>query len=539
MKKNSYNATLLLASALVLISSFNALSCFGQEKRVVKQNPKLIIGIAVDQLRSDYIQALQNKLGEKGLKKLMNEGLVYENVTFDLDNIDATAALAVLATGSYPFYNGVTSASVYNQDMLRQQSVFFDKQYIGNSTAGSYSPKALIGTNLADELKAASNNLSKVYSIAPNAEEAILAAGHTADCAIWLDDKTGKWASTTYYRDFPQYVVRQNYDTPLFVDEKKATWTPVYSGGHIDIMPYCKADLLPFSHTFVKDRRIAYPWIKTSPIINKAIVELSKQFIKQGRLGQNGSTDMLQLTLYAGTYQHLSVEESPSELQDIYVRLDQNIEELLSAVDGSVGLHNTIIYLTGTGNTENCVSDLTETVAGEFVGSRCTALLNSYLISLYGQGSWVGSFDNNQIYLNHKTIEQKNLRLADVRHSAAEFVMMFSGVSEVVSADQILHEDNNVRLTRLRNSYNKNYGGDLLVELQPGWQFKADDASKPQPQTRHDVAPGPAIIFAPGLVTPKHVTTPIDATEVSPTVAKTIRIRAPSGCKRIPLGFKN
>lgn len=536
MKKNSYNATIFLASALVLISSLNALSCLGQDRKTaLQQNPKLIIGIAVDQLRTDYIKALQSKLGEKGLKKLMNEGLVYENVSFDLDNIDATAALAVLATGSYPFYNGITSATVYNQDMLRKQSIFFDQQFIGNSTSGHYSPKALIGTNLADELKAASSNLSKVYSIAPNAEEAIIGAGHTGDCAIWLDDKTGKWASTTYYRDFPQYVVRQNYDTPLFVDEKKATWTPVYYGGNIDIMPYSKADLEAFSHSFVKDRRIAYPWIKTSPLINKAITELSKQFLKQGRLGLNGSTDMLQLTFYAGTFQHENAEQYSAELQDIYVRLDQNIEDLLKAVDSSVGLHNTVIYLTGTGNTENYSLDITETVAGEFVGSRCTALLNSYLISLYGQGSWVDTFQDNQVYLNQKTIESKNLKLSEVQRAAAEFVMMFSGVSDVVSAQQLLHEDNNERLVRLRNNYNKVFGGDLLVELQPGWTLKNDDSSQAKHQVRHDFVPGPAIIFAPSVVTPKHISAHIDATEVSPTIAKTIRIRAPSGCRKLPL----
>ena len=536
MKRNSYNATLLLASALVLISSLNALPCLGQEKRnVIRQNPKLIVGITVDQLRTDYIHALQNKLGEKGLKRLMNEGLVYENVIFDLDNIDATAALAVFATGTYPFYNGVTSASVYNQELLRNQSVFFDQQYIGNSTSGNYSPKALIGTTLSDELKAASNNLSKIYSIAPNAEEAIIGAGHSGDCAIWFDEKTGKWASTTYYKDFPQIVVRQNYETPLFVDVSKAEWSPKYRGGNLDFMPYSNSTLVGFSHTFVQDRRIIYPWVKTSPLINKAISELAKQFIRQGRIGLNNTTDMLQLTYYAGTYQHAAQEEGIPELQDIYLRLDQNIEDLLSTIDSYIGLSNSIIYLVGTGNTDNNYRSINEIVLGEFVGSRCTALLNSYLISLYGQGNWVGAFENSQIYLNHKTIEDKKLKLAEVQRAAAEFVMMFSGVSDVVTANQILHEDNTAKISRIRNNYNKTFGGDLFVMLQPGWVFKADDSSQTKPMMRYDFAPGPAIIFAPGVVTSKRIETPIDATVISPTIAKTIRIRAPSGCNKLSL----
>lgn len=539
MKKNSYNATLLLASALVLITSLNALPLKAQDKKSAT-NPKLIIGIAVDQLRTDYIYALQHRFGEHGLKRLMNEGLVYEQVTFDLDNPDATAALAVLATGSYPFYNGVPSATVYNQQMLRRQSVFHDKDYIGNTTNGTYSPKALIGTTLADELKVASYNASRVYSIAPDPEEAIIGAGHTANCAIWIDDRLGKWATTTYYKDFPQYVVRQNFDIPLFVDINKAIWKPLYPGEtSLDLMPYHYEAKTPFSHNFVQQRRPIYQWLKTSPFVNDAIVSLSEKFLKEGKLGQTGNTDMLQLTFFAGTYQNDRPERYADELQDLYLRLDNSIAQLLSAVDSSVGLSNTLIYLTGTGETNDNFTDVEGTLLGEFNASRCSALLNSYLISIYGQGNWVDGFDNYQIYLNHKTIDDNRLRLTDVQNSAAEFVTMFSGVSDVVTSHQIFHEDFGQRISRMRNGYNKTYGGDLLIQLQPGWTLKTNDTTPAQPQARHDIAPGPAIIFAPGKVPAKKISTPTDATFIAPTIAKCIRIRAPSGCNKLPLEIKN
>ena len=539
MKKNSYNATLLLASALVLITSLNALPLKAQDKKSTT-NPKLIIGIAVDQLRTDYLYALQHKLGENGFKKLLNEGLVYENVTFDIDNPDATAAFAALATGTYPFYNGVPSANVYNQQMLRRQSVFYDKDYIGNTTTGTFSPKALIGTTISDELKAASAGASKIYSIAPEPEYAIIGAGHNADGAMWIDDKTGKWASTTYYKDFPNYVVFQNYDKPLFVDNfNKTVWKPsIIELGAPDIMPY-HPKLLPFSHNFIQHGRPVYSWFKTSPYVNNAILEVTKLCLKNGRLGQGSSTDMLQLTFYAGTFMHDDADEYAGELQDLYLRLDQNISDLLAYVDQSIGLSHTFIYLTSTGDTNQNTKDVEGTLLGEFNATRCSALLNSYLISLYGQGNWVDGFDNMQIFLNHKTVEEKNLRIGDVQRSAAEFVTMFSGVSDVVSAQQILHEDFGTRIVRMRNGYNKTYGGDLLIQLQPGWSLRVDDSSQPQPQVRHDIAPGPAIIFAPGRIAPKRISTPTDATFIAPTVAKCIRIRAPSGSSKLPLEIKN
>lgn len=538
MKKNSYNATLLLASALVLLTSLNALPLQAQDRKSATA-PRLIIGIAVDQLRTDYLYALQNRLGEHGFKRLLNEGFVYENITFDFDNPDATAALAALATGTNPFYNGVPSASVYNQQMLRRQSVFYDKQYIGNTTTANLSPKALIGTTLADELKAASSSASRVYAIAPDAESAIISAGHTADCAVWIDDRLGQWASTTYYKEFPNYIVRHNYDKPLFVEfNNKTAWKPAPNNtGRIEIMPY-HYDTTPFSHTFYQSSRPVYQWVKTSPLVNDAVLELSKECLKQGHLGQTKNTDMLQLTFYAGSFMHESPVQYASELQDTYLRLDKNIADLLSAVESYVGLQNTFIYLTGTGATDDNAADIPGTLSGEFNAARCSALLNSYLISLYGQGNWVDGIDNYQVYLNHKTIEDKRLKITDVQQSAAEFVTMFSGVSDVVSAHQIFHEDFGERITRMRNGYNKTFGGDLLIELQPGWALRADDSTPVKSQIRHDIAPGPAIIFAPGRIPSRRVSAPIDAKVVAPTIAKCIMIRAPSGCKELPLEIK-
>lgn len=523
----------VLTSTLVLLTSIHVSMAHVLPASADKQLvPRLIVGIAVDQLRTDYIYALQHRLGEKGLKRLFNEGLVYEQVTFDLDNPDATAALAVLATGAYPFHNGIPATQVYNPQMLRLQSVFYDKDCIGNFTSLNYSPKALISTTLADELKIASSGASKVFSIAAEPEAAIIHAGHTADCALWIDDKNGQWASSTYYKNFPHYIVRQNGAQPLFINVSEANWKPSQkTEGKLDIMPYHYATS-SFDHSFYQYGQPCYAWFKTSPLVNDAIVELSKLFMKSGYLGQGKYTDMLQLTFYAGTFMHERPELYAEELQDIYLRLDQSIANLLEAIDQSVGLDNTFIYLTGTGETNANTTDVEGTQMGEFNARRCTALLNSHLISLYGPGEWVAGFDNYQLYLNHRTIENNKLNLRDVQKAASEFVALFSGIEDVVTAHQLLHEDFSQRIIRMRNGYHKNSGGDLLVLLQPGWVLKLDDTTKPLPQVRHDIAPGPAILFAPASVKADRIETPVEATAIAPTVARHIRIRAPSGCRQ-------
>ncbi len=517
----------ILSSTLLLLVAVNVMAADPKSRGLA---PKLIIGITVDQLRTDYLYALEEQLSEGGLKMLLDKGVVYEQVLFDVDHPDATEAMAVLATGSYAFNNGIPSKDVYNPHSLKRQSIFADKDYLGNFTDANYSAKALISTTLADELMTASDNTSRIYSIAPDAEAAIIGAGHTANCAFWIDEKQGKWASTTYYRNFPNYVERKNKDKPLAYHMSEAVWQPLQKNKQLAIMPY-HYDVNGFNHVFYDHGQPVYSWFKSSALVNDAIVELSKVLLTTGSLGNGKNTDMLQLTLYCGTWLHDSPDKYAEELQDIYLRVDQSIKNLLEIVDKQVGLDNTFIYLQSTGETTALRSQHDDTKAGTFTATRCTSLLNSYLVSLYGKGNYVTDFSDFQIYLDHRSIEQKNLKMRDVQQAAAEFVMMFSGVEDVVTQYQILHDDSNERIKRMRRGYDRKSGGDLVVSLQPGWTFKYKDSGPEQPQMRHDIAPGPAILFAPNSLEPQVVSTPVDATVIAPTVANAIRIRAPSGCK--------
>lgn len=532
-----YNIT-VLTTALVLLTVINSLPVFAAQHDQQEENkpPRLIVGITIDQLRTDYLQALKSKLTHGGFLRLMEEGLFFENITFELNNPDATSAIATLATGSYPYQNGITSRFIFDLQTLQRHSIFQDRNYIGFATDGSWSPKALSGSTLSDELKSGTQMRAKIYSIAPEAEQAIVTAGHAADGAFWIDDKTGHWASSTYYHDFPNYVSQQNNSkTPLFVDLATTNWTSQIIGTGADkVAPLLQASP-GFNHKFIQTgKQINYQWVKTSPLVNDAILKMAKQFIVNSRLGLNGTTDMLQLTFYAGTFQHQKTSVYASELQDTYLRLDEAIENLIQYIDKAVGLQNAIIYLMGTGQTDCVADDIPSLSAGEFNANRCTALLNSHLISLHGQGQWVDGYNNGQIYLNHSLIEQKQLNIEDVSKEAAELVSLFSGVDEVYTKQQLLHQDYSQRIIRIRNGYNKRSGGDLVILLEPGWRLLLDDNSQPSQQTRHDIYPGPAFLFAPGRIQAEQIRANIDATVIAPTVAKAIRIRAPSACKELP-----
>ena len=204
-----------------------------------QSTPKLVVCITVDQLRGDYIEYFYNTFGERGFKRLMNEGLVYNNIRFEFSDIDEASAFATLFTGSNPNFNGIAGKNIYDFDKEKEVSVLYDPDYIGNYTKEHYSPRKLISSTIGDELKIASKGRSDVYAIAPNPESAILSAGHAANGAFWMDDYNGKWATTTYYKGLPWYVDRY-YNGPesLSARLEQMTWTPSLSLDKFKALPY-------------------------------------------------------------------------------------------------------------------------------------------------------------------------------------------------------------------------------------------------------------------------------------------------------------
>ena len=51
--------------------------------------PRLVVGIVVDQLRTDYIEYLRRHFGERGFNLLMKQGAYLRDVDFPATGIDA------------------------------------------------------------------------------------------------------------------------------------------------------------------------------------------------------------------------------------------------------------------------------------------------------------------------------------------------------------------------------------------------------------------------------------------------------------------
>ena len=519
----------------LLTSLITVLTFTGLQAQSLPTAPKLVVGLTIDQLRTDYLEAFSSLYGERGFKRLWKEGRVFHNAEYTFSGVDRASAMAAIYSGSTPSVNGIISNRWMDVSTLRTVNSTDDPAFMGYYTDQTCAPTKLLTSTIADELKIATQGKGLVYAIAPYCDAAIFAAGHAGNGAFWINPTTGKWSGTTYYGEFPwwasQYNDRQAIDSRI----SSVTWEPVFPRGMYPFLPDWR-DVV-FKYKFDDDRNNKFRRFITSPFVNDEVNALAEEAIGKGSLAMDDNTDLLALTYYAGNYAHKSVEECAMEIQDTYVRLDRSIAALLDLIDRKVGLHNVVFCITSTGYADPEAPDLGlyRIPGGEFYLNRCATLLNMYLMATYGEGQYVETYHNQQIYLNHKLIENKQLNLAEIQDKSADFLIQFSGVNEAYSAHRLLLGPWSPQIELARNSFHRKRSGDLLIDVLPGWTIMEENATDNR-VVRYANVPAP-LIFLGGGVKPETIRVPVNITRVAPTLSSVMRIRAPNACTETPLNF--
>jgi hypothetical protein len=160
-----------------------------------------------------------------------------------------------------------------------------------------------------------------------------------------------------------------------------------------------------------------------------------------------------------------------------------------------------------------------------------------YLIAVYGQGNWVESSLGNEIYLNLKYIEQRNVNLTELLEMSSAFLIQLAGVKDVYTSQRLSLGAWTPGISKLRNAYNPHRSGDILVQIAPGWSLLEANASiknSTQNISRESYTNFPLIFMGTGF-TSKKVDIPVTIDYVAPTISKVLRIRSPNGCGQPPL----
>lgn len=528
MKNSKYIYCYLTA---ILVAS----TCANISNAQTKQGgiPRLVVNITIDQLNSDYLEAFNSLYSEGGFKKLLSEGRVYDNAINDFTPVDRASATATISTGATPYYNGIVSRTWLDRTTLRPVFCIDDRKVNSSAGLAKVSARNLLTTTIGDELKLYTKGAAKVFGIAPDREAAVLSAGHAADCAIWIDDNNGGWTTTEYYSDArAPWLANYSRSNSLSSAMNAKKWTPMI-GGTSGVKFFLGQEAqTTFNHRFIGNRRFVE--YKHSGLVNADITDIALHCQQSNQLGVDDVTDLISLQYFAGLYTSDPLSTGQLELQDTYVRLDKELKRLIETLEQRIGKDKVLFVVSSTGydDPDNADYGKYNIPTGTVYVNRTSNLLNMYLSSIYGAAQYVDVAYKNQIYLNHKLLENQHISLADILSRSSEFLHMSEGVRDVHTATTILSATDGYSL-QLRNAYSPTLSGDIIVEIAPGWKIVNEDTAESNTSTAFAIR-FPIIFY--GANVKSEVCSEIVGTDrIAPTISKAIRIRAPNGCRSLPL----
>lgn len=461
--------------------------------RPIPNRPKLVVGVVIDQMRPEYLYRFADGFTEGGFKRLMREGFVNHNTHYNYVPTYTGPGHASIFSGATPATHGIIGNNWYSRELNRTVYCVADTTVkpVGSTTGLAASPHRLLVTNLADELKLATNRRAKVVGVSIKDRSAVLPAGHIPDGAYWYDKTTGSFISSTYYMEqLPAWVAQFN-SRKLASQYLDSTWTlllpePSYQNSGPDDQPYERVfkgkstATFPYELPALREQNGGYDLLPSVPWGNTIITDLSLAALDGEAMGQDETVDMLAISYSTPDIMGHDFGVRSRELHDMYLRLDREIARLLDALDQKLGKGNYLFFLTA----DHAAADVPQFLidervpAGYYPENVLSQGLQKYLQQRFKQEGLVSSIINEQVYLNHKKIASAGLLLKDVQQAAADFLIQQPYVVDAFTAMQMREQEYAGGIRHLlQMGFYRPRSGDILFLLNPAWMHELSIAT--------------------------------------------------------------
>lgn len=518
----------------------------------VDNKPKLVVGIVVDQMRYDYLTRFYDKYSDDGFKRLMLKGYDCKNAHFNYIPTYTAPGHASIYTGTTPKYHGIIENNWY--DKFEKKTVYCvnDDTFNPVGTTDNYSrvsPRRMLVTTVADQLKLHNQQKSKVIGIAMKDRGAVLPAGHSANAAYWFVGKDeGNWVTSDYYMtDLPKWV--KDFNKSKTVEKYLTTWNTLY-----DIKTYTESgpDLNDFESGFKGKETATFPYnlkklskdngdldiLKVTPFGNSITTDFAIAAIEGEKLGKGSVTDFLTISYSSPDYIGHNFGVNSKEIQDTYLRLDIELARLLKHLDNKVGTGNYTVFLTADHAAVHVPAFLEslKIPAGYFDKKVFKEKLDNFLLKRYATSDLIEHIGGFQIFLNREKISQLNLNLQEVQQSIVDEIINYEYIDRAYAA----HTLHNKAFTEgieslLQNGYHQKRSGDVLVS------FNAAVISYGRKGTTHGSGylydtHVPLLFYGNGI---KQGSTlqKVKITDIAPTISALLGISFPNATTGVPLEF--
>lgn len=472
-------------------------TCFSQKNNTVAkptERPKLVVGLVVDQMRWDFLYRYYDKYSPNGgFRRLINKGFSCENTYINYMPTYTACGHTCLYTGSVPAIHGITGNNWYDTISKRGYYCTEDKSVSGvgnNSEEGQMSPKNMLVTSICDELKIGTEFKSKVVGVSIKDRGAILPAGHSADAAYWFDGKAGKFISSTYYmKELPVWVNKFN--------EKK------YLSGE---------------------------GLSMTPMGNTAIKDFGIDAINNEGLGKDSITDFLAMSFSTPDYVGHAYGPNSPEIENIYLKLDKDLEEFFAFLDNKIGRGQYLLFLSADhGVAHSTDYSIEHKLPGRPIGMNFEKATDSILKLRFGNHKLAKVWSNNQVFLDYYLIDSLKLDRNEIAKTIVGFLSAQTAVQRVFEFRELMTVPLQENIRRMIvNGYYPSHTGDIQIILKPGYSGASGKGTTHGAWNPYDTHI--PLVWYGWNIKPGKTNREVYMTDVAPTLAAMLKIQMPNGC---------
>ena len=293
--------------------------------------PKLIVAISVDQFSADVF-AEYRPMFKDGLHRLQ-DGVVFPSGYQSHAATETCPGHSTILTGSHPARTGIIANNWFDLSLKRDDKKVYCSE--NPEAPGSTSDNYVVTTGmlkvptLGDRMKQADPAV-RVVSVAGKDRAAVMMGGHNTD-QIWY------WGGKNYVT-LPE---RSEREKPRAVDQINARVAGTIARAHKAALPaQCRGRsfAVPVSEKQsvgeLADRKAEdFRSFRAAVDFDAATADLAIALLKDMKLGQGASTDLLIVGLSATDYVGHGFGTSGAEMCTQMVGLDANIGRILAALD--------------------------------------------------------------------------------------------------------------------------------------------------------------------------------------------------------------
>jgi predicted AlkP superfamily pyrophosphatase or phosphodiesterase len=542
MKKTLIIAGIIIANSLVAQTKTAAAA-------VELKQPKLVVGVVVDQMRQDYIYRYWNKFGNGGFKKLISEGYFYKNTHYNYVPTYTGPGHASIYTGTSPATHGIISNDWYVKEKGELTYCTDDETVkpVGTeSKAGLMSPKNLLVTTLGDELKLNTNQRAKVFAVSLKDRSSILPAGHSADGAFWFDGSNGRFISSTHYMNALPAWLNDFNDLQLAKQYLSKGWNTLfpisgYTESIADKNNYEAAPNKKDTAVFPYDYKAQlaknnYEIIKATPYGNTITKDMALACLKAEGLGKGYQTDMLCISFSSTDYVGHSYGPRSVEVEDVYLRLDKDLEELIKTLDATVGKGNYVMFLTADHGACDVPAHLKDMkIPGGYINEdELAKTVKTFCQNQFGD-SLVLSLINQQLFLNESKMSSMKLNRTAVEQALVNYLLTIKGVAEAYTSEVLRNNDfaEGTFKHLIQKGYNHVRSGNVAFSYNPAWMEYHNKGTTHGASYSYDTHV-PLLFYGAGI--PKGNTVrKVHVVDIAPTISMMLHMPFPNGTTGVPL----